>query len=682
MREPAVFHCTSLPYRFFGRSEELGLLNASMEGGPFSVIAFVGPGGQGKTAIVQHWMEEAAKRLHEVDGVFFWSFYRGKDSDLCLRELFAYAEGMERAPDVSASFCVDRLLPRLRSERWAIVLDGVEVVQHEMGSWRGRFVHPELGRLLEELASEPMPGVAVLTTRFELPSLAHRRHAELVSLNTLDLESACQLLRSLGVGGKTEELEAAARSAGLHAKAVELLGTFLRRYCAGGCSSEIYAARLAGSGDEQTTEEEYVSRVLALFEGALTQEEKDILGLATAFRQPPVERQFAAYLTSGPVRHLLHEVWGRTYADFGERPSGWVEGQVQGLVDLRLLERVGLALSRAHADSDLVLDAHPLVRRGFEDALGAEGRRSGATSRAGFLRGRPDRRAPTSLEEAREEVELFHAYCDAGLWNEADSTFVALENPKHRLVAPAFERDLLLRFFPQGDWRRPPLWSGFGRYRSLAICMEMLGQFEDAIEVYRPNDAALRGDALIALGRLQPILGEPRMAAPWQTLWQAYRVHGLALAGRTEEALRQAGTLVPGDIYEWVHLFEGLSRLGRLDLLDVAALKYRSPYSEENEWNRLSRERLLLDYRRWREPANTDLEGAYRKLMEAYDRAGLPWERGLVRLSLGRLLRDLGRSSDANVVVRGAMELAVRYGMEIVAADARTLLGLKIERGQ
>ncbi len=46
--------------------------------------------------------------------------------------------------------------------------DGTEVVQHEQGAWRGRFLHPELGRLIESLAEEPMPGVLALTTRFEL----------------------------------------------------------------------------------------------------------------------------------------------------------------------------------------------------------------------------------------------------------------------------------------------------------------------------------------------------------------------------------------------------------------------------------------------------------------------------------------------------------------------------------
>src|SRR5205085_3031778 len=125
-------------------------------------------------------------RVAEIDGLFLWSFYRGKDSDLCLRELLAYADGLPAAPEVAASFCVDRLLPVLRRERWAIVLDGTEVVQHEQGDWFGRFVHPELGRLIDELASKPSPGVVVITSRFPLPTLAHRRFARMVALSTLD----------------------------------------------------------------------------------------------------------------------------------------------------------------------------------------------------------------------------------------------------------------------------------------------------------------------------------------------------------------------------------------------------------------------------------------------------------------------------------------------------------------
>src|SRR3954470_25022767 len=144
-RAPRILHCTSEPLHFFGRQDEQALLDAALEPGGPSVVALVGPGGQGKTAIVQHWLRRLAR---PVDGLFFWSFYRGKDADRCLREWLAYAEGLAAPPELSASWCVDRLLAVLQRERWAVVLDGAEVVQHEAGPWAGRFVHPDLGRLL------------------------------------------------------------------------------------------------------------------------------------------------------------------------------------------------------------------------------------------------------------------------------------------------------------------------------------------------------------------------------------------------------------------------------------------------------------------------------------------------------------------------------------------------------
>lgn len=671
-RRPAVHHCTSHPLLFFGREPELTLLDQGLSGGSTSLVAMVGPGGQGKTAIVQHWLERAARRLEQLDGIFFWSFYRGKDSDLCLRQLFAYAEGLADAPEVSASYCVDRLVPRLRQESWAVVLDGAEVVQHETGRWFGRFVHPELGRLLEELAAAPMPGLVVLTTRFPLPTLEKRRHALILSLDTLDTASGRGLLASLGVRGSDAELDEAARACGLHAKAVELLGTLLARFHGGAVERHRDLPDIAADG--ASAEEVHVARVLGAFQEVLVPETKDILALATAFRQPPTELRLRQYLVSAPVRELLHQTWGRNYQPYGERDTAWLSAQIQELVDLRLLERVGLTLGSAPPGAAAVLDAHPLVRRGFESVLGSEEHRHGASARAGFLRGRPDRRPPRSLDEAREEVELFHAYADAGLWNEADSTFVALDNPKHRFLAPAFERDLLLRFFPEGDWHRPPLWLGFGRHRSLAICLELLGQFDDALHVYRPADAPLRGDALLARGQLQALLVQPQASHPWQMLWQAYRAHALCLRGRTQEALGAAQATVPMDVYEWVHVFECLLRLGKLALLDLGSLLYRQPFESEHRWAALARQRMRADYLRVSGQA-ANLGQDYLDILEAYDRGGLPYERALTRLSYGRWLQAHGRGEEAQAMLRGTLDLARRHGMAVVEVDALEMMG-------
>jgi len=667
-RSPAIHHCTSHPARFFGREAELRLLNDALHGGEASVAAMIGPGGQGKTAIVQHWLESLTRDLERIDGLFLWSFYRGKDSDLCLRHLLAYAEGQDSPPDLSASWCVDKLLPRLRSERWAIILDGAEVVQHEQGAWFGRFLHPELGRLVEELASESMPGVLVVTSRFAMPTLETRRHARLVSLSTLDPASARGLLQSMGVTGETNDLDAAASTAGFHAKAVELLGTWLATFREGNASAheDIPPVEEQGASDEEA----HVLRVLTAFRRTLAPESQDILALATAFRQPPRQPMLLQYLASEPTRRFLHASRGRTYTPFAERGSEWLASEIDRLVKLRLLERVGLSLVSTADDPTVVLDAHPLVRRGFDDVLGET-----AESRAGFLRGRPDRRAPANLQEAREEVELFHAYCDAELWNEADSTLRALDNPKHRFLAPAFERDLLLRFFPGRNWRQPALWTGFGRRRSLAICFEMLGEYEDAIAIYPLADAPLRGDALIALGDLQPFVETTFVPHPWQMLWQSYRAHGLAILGRTEEALALAMSAIPIDIYEWVHIFEALLRLNKLDAIDLSSLLYQRPLEGDNLWTVLARRRLAADWKRVMGKDAAELDAEYRSLLEAYDQAGLPFERSLVRLGYGRWLQAAGRMSEARSIFESALELGERHGMRPTQIDAREALG-------
>ena len=675
-RSPCIHHCTSEPYRFFGRAAELALLDDALRGGSESLIALIGPGGQGKTAIAQHWLEGLHASDNRPDGVFLWSFYRGKDADLCLRSLYAYAEGLPQPPELAASYCVDHLLPRLRRERWAIVLDGTEVVQYDGGSWLGRFLHPELGRLLEEVAAEPMPGVVVLTTRFPLPTLTSRRHCRLVSLSGLDAASGRALLASLGVRGEPALLDQVAEVGGHHAKAVELLGTFLVSYHHGDAGAHKKLPeqpRVEGASEE----EHRVARVLAAFQQALPRETQDILALATAFRDPPSEPRLLQYLGSNPVRTLLHDTWGRTYPPLARRPPGWLREQIQRLIDLRLLERVG----RAGPASAPVIDAHPLVRRAFDQALGAGRQSQSAGTRAGFLRGRPDRRRPDTLEEAREEVEMFHAYCDAGLWEEADSTFVALDNPKHRFLAPVLERDLLLRFFPDGDWRRPPRWAGFGRHRSLAISFELLGQFEDALVAYREADAALRGDALLALGRLAPLLEQRSVPPPWQNLWKAYRCHALCLAGRVAEAVALARSLVPVDVYEWVHVFECLLRAGQLTQLDVGSLLFRPPHAGEHRWADLARRRMRADYVRVIGSVTPlDLGREYRDLLDAYDRGGLPFERALTRVSYAAWLLDGGQSEQAESVSCVALNLARQHNMRILEADSLLLLAASAHR--
>jgi tetratricopeptide (TPR) repeat protein len=192
----------------------------------------------------------------------------------------------------------------------------------------------------------------------------------------------------------------------------------------------------------------------------------------------------------------------------------------------------------------------------------------------------------------------------------------------------------------------------------------MLGQFAEALDIYRPADAPLRGDALIALGRLDEIRKREHVPHPWQSLWQAYRAHALCLLGDVDESLRLAQAAIPLDIYEWVHLFEALLRLDRIDVLDYRNL----PAGDDSEWTRLARRRLELDRRR--RGGEGDATRPFLELIEAYDRAGLPLERALTRLSLARHQQASGKSAAAAKTTESALEIGRTYRMPIVIADA------------
>src|SRR5262249_47844348 len=141
------------------------------------------------------------------------------------------------------------------------------------------------------------------------------------------------------------------------------------------------------------------------------------------------------------------------------------------------------------------------------------------------------------------------------------------------------------------------------------------------------------GDALIALGRLEPLLRQSHAAHPWQTLWQAYRAHALCLAGQVAEAVALARSLVPVDVYEWVHVFECLLRAGQLAAMDIKSVLFRPPHAAEHRWADLARRRMRADYMRLASADTDDLGNEYQELLEAYDRGGLPYERALTRLS-------------------------------------------------
>ncbi|MCB1985082.1 MAG: TIR and AAA domain-containing protein [Burkholderiales bacterium] len=222
---------------FFGREDELKLLNEAWSGNDTRIIQFIAPGGTGKTKLLQRWID---RHLENYDALITWSFYSqgsSEDKQTTASPFFSHAfDKLGSARDLS-SFTIEEdkgghLADLLRQRRAVLVLDGLEPLQHAGKGMRGELKDKAISQLLKMLSLH-FNGLCIITTRIELPELDSKRHVISENLENLTLKDGVKLLQSLGVHGKEAELEKAVNEYGHHALALHLLGNALHTYLDG-----------------------------------------------------------------------------------------------------------------------------------------------------------------------------------------------------------------------------------------------------------------------------------------------------------------------------------------------------------------------------------------------------------------------------------------------------------------
>uniref|UniRef100_A0A7J3UZQ4 Tetratricopeptide repeat protein n=1 Tax=Candidatus Methanosuratincola petrocarbonis (ex Vanwonterghem et al. 2016) TaxID=1867261 RepID=A0A7J3UZQ4_9CREN len=216
----------------------------------YGVLALVGIGGVGKTAVVHRFLAQLPgsdiqdegvgkdETLPIPDALFVWNFYQHPDIDRCATALYTYLTGeqvnkatFEQVQDVlSKNYCGCRVL---------LVFDGVEKLQiapgiepEEEGGTFGQF-RPEgapLGRFLAWCCDTPRPVHVLITSRFGLTELRRYKTAGgygAVDLGDLPHESARALLQATGVKGLVWQLDELIRRFGKHALSLDLLGNYI-----------------------------------------------------------------------------------------------------------------------------------------------------------------------------------------------------------------------------------------------------------------------------------------------------------------------------------------------------------------------------------------------------------------------------------------------------------------------
>jgi len=392
-----------------GRETELARLNAAWEDPGLHILTFVGFGGMGKSALVSHWLDRiAADGWRGARRVFDWSFYeqgteeRGTSADAFLEHALAWFGD----PDPKAGSAWERglrLAELVRAEKTLLVLDGVESLQHPLTSpLAGRLKDPGLAAMLKGLA-HANPGLCLITTRERIADLElFQKAAPHEVLEALALESGAELLRQLGVKGKDADLLAASEEFGNHPLTLTLLGGYLSRGYGGDIRrrKEVDLARY----DDDISE---FLQVIGAYAAKLGEgPELAVLRLLGLFDRPADPKALEALQArpampglTEPLMELEEEAWHLALSNLREH---------------------GLLLP-ADPHQPGTLDAHPLVRVFFRDAL--EEKRPEAW-RAGNLRLYEHfQKVAPDLPDTLEDMEpLFTAVvhgCRAGQQQEA-----------------------------------------------------------------------------------------------------------------------------------------------------------------------------------------------------------------------------------------------------------------------
>jgi tetratricopeptide (TPR) repeat protein len=546
--QPDFAHPYPIQSGFTGRVAERKMLTGWLSSSSQPVLAVIGIGGLGKSALTWAWIQRdvlglplpgatddvpalaAACRLPETtrpDGVLWWSFYEIQAGFASfLDEAIGYASDHSINPrDLPSTYDKARtLLNLLQQRRLMLVLDGFErelraysslgaayqgdaVEKEDRGEHRA-CTDPHAGRFLRDAATLPLQSRILITSRLfprELDDLAGCRRENLATIHP---EDAVAFFHMQGIRGTRAEIQAACAPYGYHALALRLLAGLINHD-----PMRPGDIRIAAEYDPAPELVQREHHILALAYEALRSQLRDLLGMLAAFRSPVAFATLQAIYDAPPeqspgfvsaIRRLF------------QRPTRRLDLKA-GLKELE--ERGLLFFDREQARYDM----HPVVRGYAYDRLGDK---SVIHFRlVGYFTAVPalDKDKVQSLDDLLPVIELYHHTVRAGRYDEAWVLFRASlgKTLYYRFGAYQMQIEQLLVLFPEGEHKLPHLTTEVSQadvLNELANAYSLSGQprravplFEGAIDIY-DNRMGNKKFFAISLGNLaymaQIILGD------------------------------------------------------------------------------------------------------------------------------------------------------------------------------
>lgn len=304
-REPRVVHELSAAPAFVGRDRELAELQRLWKDGFHGVLALVGLGGAGKTALAAPFVQaligdEVA--VPRPDRALVWSFYRDADTSQFLREALRYFSDNSNASPARGLGVVHQLYESLcAGGPHLIVLDGLERVQvaDVVGDQFGRLQDPLLKSLLRRIASGSARVMVVITSRFPITDLADSGDGlEVLEMGGLDDAAAVSLLRRRGVRGDDEVIRQLVASYDGHALSLDHLGGMIGELLDGDLSRASELPEEASTDDPASRR---LGRLLRSYERHLPPAEVEVLSKLSLFRACISEDQAIRLLVCTPA---------------------------------------------------------------------------------------------------------------------------------------------------------------------------------------------------------------------------------------------------------------------------------------------------------------------------------------------------------------------------------------------
>ncbi|MGK3963022.1 helix-turn-helix domain-containing protein [Sorangium sp. So ce118] len=357
---PLHAHTLQRARHFVGRGEVLERLAAWADASPPEprVVALLGVGGAGKTAIAERFLQGLGD-APRPGGVLVWSFYDDPRTEAFLDQAAAYfAPGADGAAP-RAPAAPGEQLARLRGALGQgpphlLVLDGLETVQAEGGAGRahGELHDALLRRLLCAIAAGLGGARALVTSRFELADLAAWADGGLATIRPASLspDDAASLMRRWGIRSGDGALRALFERTGGHALSVAVVGSYVGAFL-GGDAGRLDAAQLAEAERDDVLARR-LSSVLSAYARALPPGERDLLARLSVFPGGAGEPALLQLIRAGG------EIAGAT--------AGW--GAAALARGLARLERLGLVFATRQGEP--FYSTHPFVRQHFKALLG------------------------------------------------------------------------------------------------------------------------------------------------------------------------------------------------------------------------------------------------------------------------------------------------------------------------